>query len=70
MSFPLICLLGIALLSFDLWRALDDNDVLGRPWPDVRRERNPSLFWTIQGFRGVVLLGFIGLGVAWMLEQF
>jgi hypothetical protein len=70
MSFFLICLVGIAGLGFDLWRAFDDNDVLGRPWPNVRREANPSLFWAIQGFRAVVLLGFVGLGAAWMLDQF
>ena len=69
MSLPLICLLGVGFLSFDLWRAFDDNDVLGRPWPDVGRQAKPSLFWAIQTFRGVVLLGFVGLGAAWVLNH-
>lgn len=68
MWFPLTCLGAVAFLSFDLCRAFDDNDVLGRPWPG-RRETNPSLWWTAQVFRVVVLMGFLGLGISWALSQ-
>ncbi|MBN8607846.1 MAG: hypothetical protein J0L81_13095 [Caulobacterales bacterium] len=66
MPFPLICLLAILWLSFDLWRAFDDSGVLGRPWPNARRESNAPLFWAFQAFRGIVLLGFVVLGVTAM----
>ncbi len=69
MVLALICVFGIVFVAFDLWRAFDDSEILGRPWPDVRRNSNPPLFWALQGVRGFVLLGFAVIGVALALSQ-
>jgi len=47
----ILALLISVAVAFDIWRALDNSDVLGRPWPRVDRQKSPAAFWAMQLIR-------------------
>jgi hypothetical protein len=53
---PALLVLGVLVIAFDIWRDFDNNGVLGRSWPRIDRDKNPTAFWAIQAFRTVALI--------------